>query len=92
MNVNVPNIGKKDLKGFLITKQGNQSFEDTYEKRIDPRGNSYFWIKGEMINDDSCVNTMDKQLHVDILVLHQFNSLLTNELYINQLKKKILDE
>ena len=52
LNVNVPNIDQKDLKGFLVTKQGNQSFRDLFEKRIDPRGNSYFWIKGELINDN----------------------------------------
>ena len=28
---------------------------DTFEKRVDPRGRSYFWIKGEIRNLDSSV-------------------------------------
>ena len=92
LNVNVPNIGKKDLKGFLITKQGNQSFEDTYEKRIDPRGNSYFWIKGEMVNNDFSIEYDGEAVsngYVSITPIH-FN--ITNESYIKDLKKKILYE
>lgn len=92
LNINVPNIGKKDLKGFLITKQGNQSFEDTYEKRTDPRGNLYFWIKGEMINDDSCVEYDGKAVACGYISITPIQFRLTNEPYINQLKKKILYE
>jgi 5'-nucleotidase len=92
LNVNVPNIDKKDLKGFLITKQGNQSFEDTYEKRIDPRGNSYFWIKGKMINDDSCAAYDGQAVFRGYISITPIQFTLTNEPYINQLKKKILHE
>tara|TARA_Y100000591_G_scaffold305875_1_gene303822 strand:- start:58 stop:822 length:765 start_codon:yes stop_codon:yes gene_type:complete len=92
LNVNVPNISKKDLKGFLVTKQGNQSFSDTYEKRIDPRGNSYFWIKGKMINDDSCVAYDGQAVFSGYISITPIQFTLTNEPYINQLKKKILHE
>ena len=88
LNVNVPYISKKDLKGFLITKQGNQNFADTYEKRIDPRGNSYFWIKGEMINDDSCVEYDGQAVACGYISITPIQFTFTNELYINQLKKE----
>ena len=92
LNVNIPNIGKKDLKGFLITKQGNQIFTDTYQKRIDPRGKSYFWIKGEMINDDSNVEYDGKAVASGYISITPIQFALTNESYINQLKKKIVHE
>tara|TARA_Y100000768_G_scaffold374656_1_gene344584 strand:+ start:243 stop:1007 length:765 start_codon:yes stop_codon:yes gene_type:complete len=92
LNINVPNIVKKDLKGILITKQGNQSFLDTYEKRIDPRGNSYFWIKGEIINDDPCVEYDGQAVASGYISITPIQFTLTNELYIKQLKKKILHE
>ena len=88
LNVNVPNISKKDLRGFLITKQGNQRFEDTYEERFDPRGNSYFWIKGEMINDDSCVEYDGQAVACGYISITPIQFTFTNELYINQLKKE----
>ncbi len=92
LNVNVPNITKKDHKGFLITKQGNQSFTDTYEKRIDPRGKSYFWIKGEMTNDDSCIEYDGQAVASGYISITPIQFALTNKLYLNQLKKKILYE
>ena len=48
LNVNVPYIRKNKIKGFRVTRQGRSSFIDTFEKRVDPRGRSYFWIKGEI--------------------------------------------
>ncbi len=92
LNVNVPNTSKKNLKGFLITKQGNQSFVDIYEKRIDPRGNSYFWIKGEMINNDSSVEYDGAAVKSGYISITPILFKMTNEPYINKLKKKILYE
>ena len=92
LNVNVPDIAKKDLKGFLVTKQGSQSFVDTYEKRIDPRGNSYFWIRGEMINDDSSIEYDGEAVSSGYVSVTPIQFRITNELYINELKKKILYE
>ena len=92
LNVNVPNINKKNLKEFLVTKQGNQSFVDIYEKRIDPRGNAYFWIKGELINDDSSVEYDGKAVKSGYISVTPIQFRMTNEPYINKLKKKIIHE
>ena len=92
LNVNVPNINKKNLKEFLVTKQGNQSFVDIYEKRIDPRGNAYFWIKGELINDDSSVEYDGKAVKSGYISVTPIQFRMTNESYINKLKKKIIHE
>ena len=92
LNVNVPDIGKKELKGFRVTKQGNQSFIDTYEERIDPRGDSYFWIKGEMINDNSSIEYDGEAVASGYVSITPIQFKITNELYINELKKKILYE
>ncbi|MFC1760175.1 5'/3'-nucleotidase SurE [Candidatus Neomarinimicrobiota bacterium] len=51
LNVNVPNISEKAIKGYRITKQGKLVFKDRFEKREDPRGKFYYWMKGEIIND-----------------------------------------
>ena len=92
LNVNVPNIDQKDLKGFLVTKQGNQSFRDIFEKRIDPRGNSYFWIKGEMVNNDFSIEYDGEAVSKGYVSITPVHFHLTNELYINELKKKIVYE
>jgi 5'-nucleotidase len=51
LNVNVPNISEEAIKGYRITKQGKLVFKDRFEKREDPRGKFYYWMKGEIIND-----------------------------------------
>ena len=92
LNVNVPNINKKDFKGFHVTKQGNQNFIDAFEKRVDPKGNVYFWIKGEIIDKDSSIDYDGKAVangYVSITPIH-FN--ITNESYINELKIKSINE
>ena len=51
LNINVPNISEEAIKGYRITKQGKLVFKDRFEKREDPRGKFYYWMKGEIIND-----------------------------------------
>ena len=51
-----------------------------------------FWIKGEMINNDSCVEYDGQAVACGYISITPIQFTLTNELYINQLKKKILDE
>ena len=54
LNVNIPNCTLDQLKGMKITSQGNEYFEDDFNFCKDPKGNSYYWMKGEMVdNDDS---------------------------------------
>jgi 5'-nucleotidase len=47
LNVNVPAIPAIKIKGVAITKQGVGRFRERYERRIDPRGNVYYWLTGE---------------------------------------------
>jgi 5'-nucleotidase len=47
LNVNVPAIPAERIKGVVITRQGVGRFRERYERRIDPRGNVYYWLTGE---------------------------------------------
>ena len=52
LNVNIPDCEPNDLKGYKITSQGHQYFNDNFEKRADPRGRDYYWMTGEIIDND----------------------------------------
>ena len=52
LNINVPDCEPNDLKGYKITVQGNQYFNDNFEKRTDPRGRDYYWMTGQIIDND----------------------------------------
>ncbi len=43
LNVNVPALPANRIKGVKITKQCTNHFQERFEKRIDPRGNIYYW-------------------------------------------------
>ena len=47
LNVNVPYLADDDIKGYHITRQGLRVYRDRLDRRLDPRGQAYYWIGGE---------------------------------------------
>lgn len=47
LNVNVPNVPAAKLKGVRITNQSRTCFNDWFDKRTDPHGNTYYWMTGD---------------------------------------------
>jgi 5'-nucleotidase len=47
LNVNIPYLKAKELKGYMITRQGLRVYRDALDERRDPRGKPYYWIGGE---------------------------------------------
>ncbi|MGI6584348.1 MAG: 5'/3'-nucleotidase SurE [Lutisporaceae bacterium] len=53
LNVNIPEADRIELiKGIKITRLGVKRYRNSFEKRKDPRGNSYYWLAGELIQDE----------------------------------------
>jgi len=48
LNVNVPAVPEDMIAGIRITRQGQSSWEDTFDVRRDPANREYFWLKGSM--------------------------------------------
>ena len=48
LNVNVPAVESSQLKGSVIARQGIRRYVDLFEKRVDPRGKTYYWLAGEV--------------------------------------------
>ncbi|MGI0486345.1 5'/3'-nucleotidase SurE [Pantanalinema rosaneae CENA516] len=53
LNVNVPAVPPEAIAGVMITRQGIRRYIDVFEKRIDPRGKTYYWLSGEALLEDS---------------------------------------
>jgi 5'-nucleotidase len=51
LNVNVPPIKLDEIVGVAVTRQGVRRYFDTFEKRVDPRGKTYYWLAGEVLED-----------------------------------------
>lgn len=48
LNVNIPAVEAGKIKGAVIARQGIRRYSDLFEKRIDPRGKTYYWLAGEV--------------------------------------------
>ncbi|HNU85005.1 MAG: 5'/3'-nucleotidase SurE [Pseudomonadota bacterium] len=59
LNVNIPAVPEKDIKGIAVTRQGQARLMEQFEKRVDPRENVYYWLAGETQITDAEDNGTD---------------------------------
>ena len=57
LNVNIPDIKAEDVKGIKVCRQAEAYWSDSFEKREDPSGRPYFWLKGNFENRDKGQDT-----------------------------------
>jgi 5'-nucleotidase len=51
LNINVPPVPQSEIAGVKVTRQGLRRYFDTFQKRTDPRGKTYYWLSGEILQD-----------------------------------------
>jgi len=73
LNVNVPAVPAGEIKGVAVTRQGKSRVVETFDKRVDPRGNTYYWMAGEMAFSEVDKETdaeMVSQNYVSVTPIH----------------------
>lgn len=53
LNINVPAVPTAEIAGVIMTRQGVRRYFDIFEKRTDPRGKTYYWLAGEVLEEVS---------------------------------------
>lgn len=51
LNVNIPSVPWEEIAGVTLTRQGVRRYVDVFDKRVDPRGKTYYWLTGEALED-----------------------------------------
>ncbi len=64
LNINVPNTAEEKIKGYRFTRQGKRQYGDSIIEKVDPRGEKYYWIGGDILGDKPIENS-------DILAVQQ---------------------
>lgn len=86
LNVNVPGCSRDKIRGVAVTKLGVRQYKNAFEERTDPRGRTYYWLAGELVDteheDDTDVAAI-KQCRISVSPI-QHN--LTNFNLIDRLK------
>jgi len=52
LNINVPALLPDDIQGVRITKLGARNYDNLFEERRDPRGNTYYWLGGGVLEEE----------------------------------------
>lgn len=47
LNVNIPNLPRQEIRGFMLTRQGRRSYREKVLKLSDPSGRPLYWITAE---------------------------------------------
>jgi len=53
LNVNVPPLPRDQIKGVRITRMGERLYKDQWDRRVDPRGRTYYWLAGQLMEIDN---------------------------------------
>ncbi len=91
LNVNVPAIPADKVAGVKVTKLGVHRYTDVFEKRVDLRGKTYYWLAGESLEYEDEENTdivAVKQNYISITPIHYD---LTNYEFLGDLTKWNMD-
>ncbi|MFO7951666.1 MAG: 5'/3'-nucleotidase SurE [Bacillota bacterium] len=51
ININIP-PDINNIKGVKVTRLGTRRYRNIFEERIDPRGMSYYWLAGELVDNE----------------------------------------
>lgn len=81
LNINVPALPAAEIAGVAITRQGIRRYHDMFKKRVDPRGKTYYWLAGEVLED---VN--DPEQGVDSEMLTDVQAIRENLITVTPLK------
>lgn len=57
LNVNIPKLSAKEIKGIKVCRQANAHWEEKFDKRTNPVGRDYYWLSGEFVNEDKGEDT-----------------------------------
>ena len=73
LNLNIPPIIKSKIQGIAVARLGVRRYRDLFEKRIDPRGKTYYWLAGEVVEESdsdlphSLPNSLTPEQNMDFI-------------------------
>lgn len=86
LNVNVPALPERQIRGVALTRQGTGRFEETFTKRVDPRAQVYYWLGGDRRDDLSTPDTDDAALKARMISVTPLHYDLTSRNELTALK------
>lgn len=73
LNINIPQYKKEDILGAKVTSLGVRRYKNSFVERVDPRGKSYYWLGGEIVEETQGENSdikCIKDKYISITPIH----------------------
>ena len=86
LNVNIPAVAKKRIKGVRIVKQSGRAIEERFDKREDPHKRTYYWLTGEIIKSDAKEDADIETIRKNYVSITPIHCDMTNFSFIDKLK------
>ena len=86
LNVNLPNLPADKLKGVRVTSQSLTCFNDWFDKRTDPHGNTYYWMTGDYKPKDPDLASDLNALNAGYISITPIQFNLTNYKFLPELE------
>jgi 5'-nucleotidase len=88
LNVNVPALPPEEIKGMVYTRQGKSYWDDDFEKRFDPHGRPYYWLRGTYHLVDSTEEADDIAIMKDKITVTPLHYDLTDHVFLGSIRNE----
>lgn len=88
LNVNVPALPADRIRGVCLTRQSTSRFKERFDRRTDPRGNTYYWLTGEKFLENGIPDNDSAILKQDYITITPIRYDLTSEKELARLREK----
>jgi 5'-nucleotidase len=79
LNVNTPAVPMEDYIGLKLCKLGLRMYKDYYEQRTDPRGVTYYWLAGELMDKGTTAEDDVQAIRDNYVTVTPLHADLTDE-------------
>lgn len=86
LNVNIPAVRQKYIKGVRIVKQSEKAIEERFDKREDPHKHIYYWLTGEVIKSDKKEDADIETIRNNYISITPIHCDMTNYEFIKKLQ------
>jgi len=87
LNVNIPAVAEEEIKGVRVARQANALWAEEFDRRIDPRGRTYYWMTGKWVVLDEADDTDEWALDNNYISLVPVRFDLTAYHFLKELKE-----
>jgi 5'-nucleotidase len=87
LNVNIPDLAFKEIKGIRITRQAMGRWVEEFDERTDPFGTKYYWLTGKFELQDDGGETDEDALRNGFVSVTPMQHDLTNHGLLDHFRK-----